>query len=97
MREVYRERRDYVCSRLEKMGLPLTRPSGAFYVFPSIAQFGIPSFEFAVQLLDKGRVAVVPGSAFSDLGEGHVRISYAVSMETLAEGLNRMERFVQSL
>ncbi|MCL6454678.1 MAG: aminotransferase A [Alicyclobacillus sp.] len=97
MRDAYRARRDYVCDRLEKMGLPMTRPSGAFYVFPSIAQFGIPSFDFAVKMLDEARVAVVPGDAFCPLGEGYVRISYAASMDALREGLDRMERFVRTL
>ncbi|KPV42798.1 aminotransferase A [Alicyclobacillus ferrooxydans] len=97
MRKVYRDRRDYVCDRLEQMGLEVTRPSGAFYVFPSISKFGLSSWDFAVRMLAEALVAVVPGTAFSETGEGHVRISYAVFIETLAEGLNRMERFVKSL
>lgn len=97
MRDVYRTRRDYVCTRMDAMGLPVTRPGGAFYVFPSIAKFGIPSFDFAVKMLADAGVAVVPGTAFSAVGEGYVRISYAASMETLTEGLDRMERFIQTI
>lgn len=97
MRLVYRHRRDYVCNRLEQMGLAVTRPSGAFYVFPSISQFGLTSWDFATRMLAESLVAVVPGSAFSQTGEGHIRISFASSMETLEEGLNRIERFVKSL
>lgn len=97
MRDAYRLRRDYVCARIEAMGLVVARPGGAFYAFPSIAKFGITSFDFAVRMLADARVAVVPGSAFSALGEGYLRISYAASMETLTEGLNRMEGFVKAL
>ncbi|MCF8565622.1 aminotransferase A [Alicyclobacillus tolerans] len=97
MREEYRVRRDYVCDRLASMGLALTRPSGAFYAFPSIERFSLPSFEFSARLLEEARVAVVPGDAFSQLGEGYIRLSYAYSMEQLTEGLNRLERFVKSL
>lgn len=97
MREVYRKRRDYVCTRLQDMGLPVVRPTGAFYVFPSIETLGRSSFDFAVQLLAEGRVAVVPGSAFSAMGEGHVRISYAASDDDLNKGLQRLETFVEHL
>lgn len=97
MRIEYERRRDYVCDRLLKMGFGLTKPDGAFYVFPSIQRFGMNSLEFATKLLEQEQVAVVPGDAFSHLGEGYVRISYAYSMELLTEGLDRIERFVGSL
>jgi len=96
MREEYQKRRDYSYDRLQAMGLDVVLPSGAFYLFPSIESFGLPSFEFAAQLLEQERLAVVPGSAFSNFGEGHLRISYAYPLEVLAEGLNRLERFLSS-
>jgi aminotransferase len=96
MRQAYKERLDYVISRLEAMGMDVVRPSGAFYVFPSIKKFGLSSEEFALQLLDKERLAAVPGSAFSSYGEGYLRLSYAYSMDLLKDGLDRLERFVAS-
>lgn len=97
MRDAYQERRDYVFHRLQQMGLEVVKPQGAFYFFPSIAKFGLPSFEFAARLLEEERLALVPGSAFSDLGEGHVRLSYAYSLDVLKEGLDCLERFVDKL
>lgn len=97
MREEYRKRRDHVWDKLQRMGLPTLKPEGAFYLFPSIEEFSLTSWEFAESLLEKERVAVVPGSAFSPYGEGYIRISYAADMEVLEEGLNRLERFVQSI
>ncbi|EST11796.1 aminotransferase A [Sporolactobacillus laevolacticus DSM 442] len=94
MRLAYKERLDYVIGRLEGMGIDVVRPSGAFYVFPSIKKFGLSSEEFALQLLDKERLAAVPGSAFSSYGEGYLRLSYAYSMDVLKDGLDRLERFV---
>lgn len=97
MRLEYNRRRDFVLQRLADMGLEPVRPEGAFYVFPFIGSFGLRSFDFAMQLLQQARVAVVPGDAFSPLGEGYVRISYACSMEMLGEAMDRMARFVASL
>ncbi|MDX8366440.1 aminotransferase A [Cytobacillus sp. IB215665] len=94
MKDTYRQRLEYVESRLEKIGLPVTKPTGAFYIFPSIKQFQLTSYEFAIKLVTEARVAVVPGSAFSSYGEDYIRLSYAYSMETLTEGLNRIENFV---
>lgn len=96
MKEEYKKRRDYVFDRIVSMGLEAIKPKGAFYLFPSIKATGMKSFDFAMQLLEEARVAVVPGNSFSDLGEGYVRISYAYSMEILEEGLNRMEQFIRS-
>ena len=79
------------------MGLSVEKPNGAFYIFPSINKFGMPSFEFATRLLKEGGVAVVPGSTFTPYGEGYIRISYAYSMSILEEGLNRLEAFIQKL
>ncbi|MCX7568736.1 aminotransferase A [Tumebacillus sp. DT12] len=96
MREEYRQRRDYVYDRLVAMGLDVVKPDGAFYIFPSIEKFGLPSFEFAIRMLEEARVAVVPGDSFSSYGEGYVRLSYAYSMEQLEEGLNRMEKWISA-
>lgn len=91
----YIKRRDFVYSRLLKMGLRVEKPNGAFYIFPSIQPFGMTSFDFATKLLHEGGVAVVPGSAFTPYGEGYIRISYAYSMEVLEEGLKRLEQFIE--
>lgn len=96
MKREYQKRRDYVYERLVVMGLEVVKPEGAFYVFPSIAKYQLSSFDFAVRLLEQEKLAVVPGSAFSELGEGFVRISYAYSMEILQQGLDRLERFLMS-
>ena len=76
------------------MGLKCLEPQGAFYVFPSIEITGMTSLQFAEELLKEEKVAVVPGSAFGDCGEGFIRCSYATSLSELMEALNRMERFV---
>lgn len=96
MRKAYKKRLDYVLERLEAMGIDAVRPSGAFYVFPSIKKFGLSSEDFALQLLQDAGLAAVPGSAFSIYGEGYLRLSYAYSLETLKEGLDRLETFVKS-
>ncbi|TWJ45312.1 putative N-acetyl-LL-diaminopimelate aminotransferase [Bacillus paralicheniformis] len=94
MREQYKKRLDYVYDRLVTMGLDVIKPSGAFYIFPSIKSFGMSSFDFCMSLLEKEGLAIVPGSSFSEYGEGYVRISYAYSPDTLREGLDRLESFV---
>ncbi|WNQ13535.1 aminotransferase A [Paenibacillus aurantius] len=97
MKDEYRERRDYVYDRLTAMGIKVEKPEGAFYIFPSIRQFGLNSMDFTLKLLEEERVAVVPGDAFSPLGEGYIRISYAYSMERLRQALDRMDKFVSKL
>lgn len=97
MKQEYQQRRDYVYDRLIAMGLTLTKPEGAFYLFPSIAHLNIGSMEFALRLLDEAGVAVVPGDAFSEYGEGYIRISYAYSQDVLSRGLDRLEQFIQQL
>ena len=97
MKEQYRERRDFVLERLEMIGIPTKRPSGAFYVFPSIKESGLTSFDFAMKLLEEEKLAVVPGDAFSSLGEGYIRLSYAYKMDELVDALNRLERFWKNL
>ena len=85
MRESYNQRRRFVMHKLEGMGLPCFEPQGAFYVFPCIKEFGMSSEEFAEELLKEEKVAIVPGTAFGDSGEGYLRISYAYSIENLHE------------
>ncbi|MFB5675800.1 aminotransferase A [Paenibacillus terreus] len=97
MREEYHKRRDYVHGRLTAMGMPLDKPEGAFYLFPSIQQFGLKSMEFSLRLLEEYATAVVPGDAFSVYGEGYIRISYACSQELLETGLDRLEAFIGKL
>jgi aminotransferase len=93
----YKLRGTYVYDRLVSMGLDVKKPGGAFYIFPSIKKFGLKSFAFAAKLLETEKVAVVPGNAFSEFGEGYIRISYSTSMETLKIGLDRLEAFISSL
>jgi aminotransferase len=97
MREAYVARRDYVYDRLIAMGIELEKPDGAFYLFPSIAKFGLSSQEFAMRLLHEEHVAVVPGDAFTSYGEGYIRISYAYAQDVLEQSLDRLQRFVGKL
>ncbi|MBO9130381.1 aminotransferase A [Bacillus sp. 165] len=97
MRHQYKKRRDYLYHRLQSMGLTVEKPTGAFYIFPYIGQFGMNSFDFAMKLVQEAGVAVVPGTAFSEYGEGYIRLSYAYSMETLIEACNRLETFIQQM
>lgn len=97
MRESYDQRRRYLMHAFAEMGLECFEPLGAFYMFPSIKRFGMTSDEFATQLLKEEKVAVVPGTAFGDSGEGYLRVSYAYSLESLKEALSRIERFVNRL
>lgn len=97
MRESYDQRRRYLMHAFAEMGLECFEPLGAFYMFPSIKRFGMTSDEFATQLLKEEKVAVVPGTAFGDSGEGYLRVSYAYSLESLKEALGRIERFVNRL
>lgn len=97
MRESYNERRRFVVHALREMGLPCFEPLGAFYVFPCIREFGMTSDEFATRLLQEEKVAIVPGTAFGDSGEGFLRISYAYSLENLKEALGRLRCFVEKL
>lgn len=97
MRNQYNERRRYLLHRLKNMGLKCFEPFGAFYIFPSIKEFGMTSDEFATELLNSKKVAVVPGTAFGKSGEGFVRISYAYSIDDLKTALGRIEEFVNEL
>lgn len=97
MVEAYNQRRRYLLNALKEMGIECFEPHGAFYVFPSIKKYGLTSDEFATKLLQDEKLAVVPGTAFGDCGEGFLRISYAYSLENLKTGLERIQRFVEKL
>lgn len=94
MKGVFEARKDLVVNKLKKMGLDVVIPKGAFYVFPSIKKFNIPSEEFALRLLYEEKVACVPGSAFGTGGEGYIRISYCYSEQELKDALERIEKFI---
>lgn len=97
MRREYDIRRKRILEGLRNMGLPCFEPFGAFYIFPDISQFGLSSDEFCERLLREERLAVVPGSAFGDSGEGFLRISYAYSVENIDLALLRLEKFIKKL
>ena len=97
MRTAYNQRRRYLMNAFKEMGLECFEPYGAFYVFPCIKEFGMTSDEFATRFLEEEKVAVVPGTAFGDSGEGFLRISYAYSLENLKVAIGRLERFVNKL
>ena len=97
MTEAYNQRRRYLMNEFKEMGLPCFEPFGAFYVFPCIKEFGMTSEEFALKFLEEEKVAVVPGTAFGDCGEGFLRISYAYSIEDLKVAIGRLKSFVEKL
>lgn len=97
MKKQYVIRREYVYNRLKNMGLDSFFPHGAFYVFVNIKKYNKTSEEFALDLLNKAKVVIVPGSSFGEHGEGYLRLSYAYSLEKLKEGLDRLEKYINSL
>ena len=97
MRESYNQRRRFLMNAFKEMNLPCFEPFGAFYVFPCIKEFKMSSEEFATKLLEEEKVAVVPGNAFGESGEGFVRISYAYSIEKLKTAIERIQNFVNKL
>lgn len=97
MRQAYNMRRRFLMDAFKKMNLKCFEPFGAFYVFPCIKEFGMTSEEFATRFLKEEKVAVVPGTAFGDCGEGFLRISYAYSLENLKIAIGRLEKFVEKL
>ena len=97
MRTAYNQRRRYLLHEFKRMQLDCFEPFGAFYVFPNIQEFGMSSEEFATKLLEEEKVAVVPGSAFGESGEGFIRVSYAYSLEDLKEAIGRLGRFIDRM
>lgn len=97
MRQAYNQRRRYLLNAFKEMGLECFEPYGAFYVFPCIKEFGMTSEDFATRFLKEEKVAVVPGTAFGNCGEGFLRISYAYSLDNLKTAIGRLEKFVKKL
>jgi aspartate/methionine/tyrosine aminotransferase len=93
----FTRRRELTISYLKRMKISFIKPKGAFYVFPSIREFGLNSEEFADYLLEEARVAVVPGNAFGDSGEGYIRLSFTPPYEEIEQGLKRMEIAIERL
>lgn len=97
MRTEYNKRRNFMHAAFEEVGLPCLKPDGAFYMMPSVRELGLSSKEFALRLLEEESVAVVPGSAFGECGEGFIRCCYATSLDEIKEAMTRMARFVAKL
>jgi aminotransferase len=97
MVDEYRRRRNFVAAAFADMGLECHRPLGAFYAFPSVAKFKLPAKEFSMKFLSEEKVAVVPGTAFGECGEGFVRCAYATSMANIKEAMVRLKRFIGRL
>lgn len=97
MKKAYDERRRYLLKAFKDLGMDCFEPYGAFYMFPSIKRFGMTSEEFATRLLKEEKIAIVPGTAFGDSGEGFLRVSYAYSLEDLQKAIGRIRRFVEKL
>ena len=97
MRKSYNQRRRYLMNAFKEMNLECFEPFGAFYVFPCIKEFGMTSEEFATKFLQEEKVALVPGTAFGDCGEGFLRISYAYSLENLKIAMERLKNFIERL
>jgi aminotransferase len=95
MRKTFERRKDYCMNRLKELNLEVAEPKGAFYIFPSIKKFNLSSEEFCEKLLNEGKLACVPGTAFGTLGEGYMRISYCYSDEILKEAFDRLEQFLK--
>ena len=95
MRDEYDSRRKYVFKRLTEAGLSCFEPKGAFYIFPCVKNTGMTGAEFALELLKKEKVAVVPGDAFGEFGKYYVRISYAYSMKNLVIAMDKISRFIK--
>lgn len=97
MNRAYIERRNYLVNKLKELGFELdAQPEGAFYIFPSIHNYTSDDFDFCVKVLEEAHVAMVPGSSFTDMGKGYIRISYAYDMDVLKEGMRRLERFLKA-
>jgi len=96
MKREYRRRREFVVAELNRLGLDCHKPEGAFYAFSSIKSTAMKSLDFCEGLLKEEKVAVVPGTAFGEVAEGYLRISYAASMENIKEAMTRMETFLKN-
>ncbi|MBM7572203.1 aminotransferase A [Aquibacillus albus] len=96
MREAYKQRRDYVNKRLKEMGVEVILPDGAFYFFLDFSKSNFPSFDLALKMVEEANLALVPGDAFSNYGEGFLRLSYAYSQKTLEDGMDRLEEFLRT-
>ncbi len=96
MEREYTRRRNFITKRFNEIGLPCLKPQGAFYVFPDISPTGLSSDEFAIQLLQEQKVAVIPGTAFGTSVSNHIRCSFATSFENISEAMNRIEAFVKT-
>ena len=90
----YKKRRNYITNKLEKMGLNMTPPDGAFYVFPDVSEYDNDSMRFSNNLIENAKVSCIPGVGFGSEGEGHIRFSYATSIDGIEKGMNRLERFL---
>ena len=97
MKQAYNQRRKFLLNAFKEMDIECFEPYGAFYVFPSIKEFGMSSEEFAQRLLEEEKVAAIPGNAFGDSGEGYLRISYAYSLDNLKTAMERLKNFVAKL
>ena len=97
MKNQYDKRRKFMYNSFLEMGLDCFEPKGAFYVFPSVKSLGMTGEEFALKLLEEKKIAVVPGNAFGEFGEYHVRVSYAYSMKNLVEAMERIAEFVNEI
>ena len=97
MKEAYNQRRQFLLNSFKEMDIPCFEPYGAFYVFPCIKKYGMTSEEFAMKFLEEENVAVVPGTAFGDSGEGFLRISYAYSIDNLKVAMEKLKKFVNRL
>ena len=97
MKKSYNQRRRFLMKSFEEVGIECFEPFGAFYVFPSIRKYKLSSEEFALRFLEEENVAVIPGTAFGDSGEGFLRISYAYSIEKLKVAIEKLKRFVSKL
>jgi aminotransferase len=97
MRVEYTRRRNYIVSRFNEIGFPCPYPKGAFYVFPDITPSGLSAEAFAMQLLERQKVAVVPGDVFGASGAGHIRCSYATSIDNIRGAMDRIEAFARTL
>jgi len=97
MRDDYKQRRNYLAAKLNEMGLTCHLPRGSFYLFPSVEATGLSSRDFSLKLLEDKKVAVVPGDAFGESGQGFVRCSFATSMGEIEEAAENMAEFVKGL